>query len=48
MLGILYMLLNGYPWNAVLKKYGSGPTCWRRLRQWQRRSVEECLEGHAR
>jgi len=39
LLGILYVLLNGCAWNAIPKDYGSGPTCWRRLREWQRRGV---------
>jgi len=39
MLGILYVLLNGCPWNALPEQYGSATTCWRRLRQWQGRGV---------
>jgi len=39
MLGILYVLLNGCAWNALPKEYGSGPTCWRRLRDWQRKGI---------
>ena len=39
MLGILYVLLNGIPWNALPKEYRSGPSCWRRLRGWQRKGV---------
>ena len=50
MLGILYVLLNGIPWNAVPRDYGSGPTCWRRLREWHRKGVwkrvwKEMLDG---
>ncbi len=39
MLGILYVLLNGCPWNALPKEYSSGPSCWRRLREWQRKGI---------
>ncbi|MBO3804322.1 MAG: transposase [Candidatus Brockarchaeota archaeon] len=27
MLGMLYVLFSGIPWNALPKEYGSGPTC---------------------
>ena len=27
MLGILYTLLNGCPWNAIPKEHSSGPSC---------------------
>jgi len=48
MLGILYVLLNGCAWNALPREYGSGPSCWRRLRDWQRKGdLEEGLEGRA-
>jgi transposase len=39
MLGVLYVLLNVCAWNAVPKEYDSGPTCWRRLIEWQRKGV---------
>jgi len=38
-LGMLYVLLNGCPWNALPEQYGSATTCWRRLRDWLRRGV---------
>jgi transposase len=39
MLGILYVLLNSCAWNAIPKGYGSGPTCWRRFKEWKRNGV---------
>jgi transposase len=39
--GILYVLRSGIPWRMLPPElgYGSGVTCWRRLREWQRRGV---------
>jgi transposase len=39
--GILYVLRAGIPWKLLPTElgYGSGVTCWRRLREWQRRGV---------
>ena len=39
--GILYVLRGGMPWRMLPTElgYGSGVTCWRRLREWQRRGV---------
>jgi transposase len=39
--GILYVLRTGVPWRMLPTElgYGSGVTCWRRLREWQRRGV---------
>jgi transposase len=39
--GVLYVLRSGVPWRMLPTElgYGSGVTCWRRLREWQRRSV---------
>jgi transposase len=39
--GILYVLRSGIPWRMLPTElgYGSGVTCWRRLRDWQRRGV---------
>jgi transposase len=39
--GILYVLRGGIPWRLLPTElgYGSGVTCWRRLRDWQRRGV---------
>jgi transposase len=33
--GILWILCTGAPWKALPREYGSYPTCWRRLRQWE-------------
>ena len=35
--GILFVLRTGTPWEHLPKElgYGSGMTCWRRLREWQ-------------
>jgi transposase len=39
--GIVYILRTGIAWdNLPTKAFGcSGMTCWRRMREWQRRSV---------
>jgi transposase len=39
--GIIYVLKTGIPWGMLPKEmgYGSGVTCWRRLRDWQRAGV---------
>jgi transposase len=39
--GIVFVLQSGIPWNMLPREMGcgSGVTCWRRLRSWQRRGV---------
>ena len=39
--GILFVLRSGIPWAMLPLEMGcgSGVTCWRRLREWQRRGV---------
>lgn len=39
--GVLYVLRTGIPWKLLPTAlgWGSGVTCWRRLREWQRRGV---------
>ncbi len=39
--GILFVLRHGLRWRDLPQElgYGSGVTCWRRLRQWQARGV---------
>ena len=39
--GILFVLKTGIPWEYLPQELGcgSGVTCWRRLREWQRRGV---------
>ena len=39
--GILFVLQTGIPWEYLPQELGcgSGGTCWRRLREWQRRGV---------
>jgi transposase len=41
--GILFVLKTGIPWEMLPKEmgYGSGMTCWRRLREWQATGVWE-------
>ena len=41
MAGILYVLRHGLRWRDLPQElgYGSGSTCWRRLRQWQERGI---------
>lgn len=33
--GILWILRTGAQWHELPKEYGSGITCWRRLRAWE-------------
>jgi transposase len=39
--GIIFVLQSGIPWNMLPEEMncGSGVTCWRRMREWQRRGV---------
>lgn len=39
--GVLFVLRSGIPWRMLPPEMGcgSGVTCWRRLRDWQRRGV---------
>ena len=39
--GIVYVLKTGIPWNMLPQEIGcgSGVTCWRRLRDWQKAGV---------
>jgi transposase len=39
--GILFVLRTGIPWEDLPKElgFGSGMTCWRRLREWQAAGV---------
>jgi transposase len=39
--GIIFVLKSGIPWRMLPKEmgYGSGVTCWRRLRDWQKAGV---------
>jgi transposase len=41
LVGILFVLLTGCPWEAIPRELGCGSpmTCWRRLRDWQRAGV---------
>ena len=43
--GILFVLMTGIPWEELPQElgFGSGMTCWRRLRQWQREGVWDRL-----
>lgn len=43
--GILYVLQTGIPWEDLPQElgFGSGMTCWRRLRDWQAAGVWEHL-----
>ncbi len=36
LIGIIFVLRTGLPWNMIPTELGcgSGPTCWRRLRDW--------------
>ena len=43
--GIIFVLKTGIPWEDLPQEmgYGSGMTCWRRLRDWQKAGVWEKL-----
>jgi transposase len=43
--GIIFVLKSGLPWEMLPQQmgYGSGVTCWRRLREWQEAGVWERL-----
>src|SRR5919199_3072042 len=43
--GIIFVLRTGTPWRLLPKElgFGSGPTCWRRLRDWQAAGVWQAL-----
>ncbi len=36
---ILYVLKTGMPWNDLPKEYGDDVTAWRRLKEWEEKSV---------
>ena len=44
--GILFVLRSGTPWELLPKEMGcgSGMTCWRRLRDWQKAGVWDRLQ----
>ena len=46
--GILYVLRTGIPWQLLPQElgWGSGMTCWRRLRDWQQAGVWAKLHHH--
>jgi transposase len=40
--GVVFVLRSGIPWRMMLPKelgFGSGVTCWRRCREWQKAGV---------
>ena len=37
--GILWIMRTGARWQDLPKKYSSGSTCWRRLRDWEEQGV---------
>src|SRR5919199_840888 len=43
--GIIFVLKTGIPWEYLPQEMGcgSGVTCWRRLRDWQRQGVWRCV-----
>jgi transposase len=41
--GIIYVLATGCRWQDIPPRYGSGKTCWHRLRRWQREGVWDRL-----
>jgi transposase len=45
--GILFVLITGTAWEHLPQElgYGSGMTCWRRLREWQEAGVWPRLHG---
>src|ERR1700716_822631 len=43
--GILFVLRSGIPWEMLPQElgYGSGMTCWRRLRDWQETGIWDLI-----
>ncbi len=43
--GIIFVLRSGVPWEMLPQElgYGSGMTCWRRLRNWQEAGIWQLL-----
>jgi transposase len=43
--GIIFVLMSGIPWEMLPQEMGcgSGMTCWRRLRDWQKAGVWETV-----
>jgi len=43
--GIIFVLRSGIPWRMLPKTlgYGSGMTCWRRLRDWQQAGILDLI-----
>jgi len=43
--GILFVLRSGIPWEMLPQELGcgSGMTCWRRLRDWQRAGIWQLI-----
>jgi transposase len=39
LIGIVFVLKSGIPWEMLPKEMGCGVTCWRRLRDWQEAGV---------
>lgn len=48
--GILFVLYTGIPWEFLPRElgFGSGMTCWRRLRDWNGAGVWQCLHESLR
>ena len=46
LMGILFVLRSGTPWELLPREMGcgSGMTCWRRLRDWQKAGVRDRLQ----
>ena len=46
--GILFVLRTGIAWQRLSQElgYGSGMTCWRRLKEWQQAGVFQALHQH--
>ena len=40
---ILFVLMTGVPWRPTSLGFGSGPTCWRRLKVWHEAGVWQQL-----
>jgi transposase len=45
LIGILFLLRNGTPWEMLPQELGcgSGMTCWRRLRDWQEEGIWQLI-----
>ena len=45
LIGSVFVLKSGIPWEMLPKEMGSGTTCWRWLKEWQETGVATPAPG---